>query len=143
MSARFQLGATAFSVAALLFAASPAQAASWQSLGYGGTTRADYYAPDRLATPQPPILVSLHYCSGQASNARSWFQSYSDQYGFIIITPNAGGNCFNAQASRGDQRADIADLVRIQTRGGLVHNQNVGLVQQNLCHADALAIPFG
>jgi poly(hydroxyalkanoate) depolymerase family esterase len=111
MSARFQLGATAFSVAALLFAASPAQAASWQSLGYGGTTRADWYVPDRLATPQPPILVSLHYCSGQASNARSWFQSYSDQYGFIIITPNAGGDCFNAQASRADQRADIASMV--------------------------------
>jgi poly(hydroxyalkanoate) depolymerase family esterase len=110
MSARFQLGATAFSVAALLFAASPAQAASWQALNYGGTTRADYYVPDNPVSV-PPILVSLHYCSGQASNARSWFQSYADQHGFIIITPNAGGNCFNAQASRGDQRADIASMV--------------------------------
>jgi len=110
MFARFQLGTTAFSVAALLCAASPAQAASWTGLNYGGTTRADFYVPDNTVA-EPPILVSLHYCSGQASNARSWFQSYADQHGFIIITPNAGGNCFNAQASRMDQRADIAAMV--------------------------------
>src|SRR5262245_15739029 len=110
MLARFPLGAAAFSVAALLFAASPAQAASWQSLSYGGTMRADYYVPDRLASP-PPILVSLHYCGGQASNARSWFQSYSDQYGFIIITPGAGGSCFDAAASRSGERAAVASMV--------------------------------
>src|SRR5439155_8386407 len=39
-----------------------------------------------------------------------------------------------------DGLAHFADLVGIETAGGLVHDEHVRLVQQNLRHADALAV---
>ena len=42
-----------------------------------------------------------------------------------------------------DQRADPRDLVRVQTAGGFVEDQDLGVVQQRLRHGDALAVAFG
>ena len=42
-------------------------------------------------------------------------------------------------ADAADRLADLADLVRVEAGGRLVHDQHVRLVQQHLGHADALA----
>jgi poly(hydroxyalkanoate) depolymerase family esterase len=112
MSLRFLRNASALlSAATVLSHATPSFAASWQTnVNYGASTKMDLYVPDAPA-PSPPIVVALHYCSGMATNARGWLQSYADQHGFAIITPQAGGNCFDAAASRSGERANIAAMV--------------------------------
>lgn len=70
----------------------------------------DLYVPDAPAA-SPPIVVALHYCSGMSSNAHGWLQSYADQHGFAIITPQAGGNCFDAAPSRSGERANVVAMV--------------------------------
>ena len=42
-----------------------------------------------------------------------------------------------------DQLAGFEDLVRIEAGGGLVQHQDVGIVQNRLSQADALAVAFG
>jgi hypothetical protein len=46
-------------------------------------------------------------------------------------------------AELADGLADLAGLVGVQAAGGFVHDQDVGLVQQHLRHAGALAVAFG
>jgi poly(hydroxyalkanoate) depolymerase family esterase len=94
-----------------LLAATPALAGSWQSNApFGATLQGDLYTPTTPGS-SPAILVAIHYCSGNSSNAHSWFQSYADQYGFYIIAPNAGKNCFDSSASRSGDRAAIVTMV--------------------------------
>jgi poly(3-hydroxybutyrate) depolymerase len=47
-----------------------------------------------------------------SSNAHNWFQSAADQYGFIIIAPQAGGNCFDAKPERSGERDAITKMVK-------------------------------
>jgi poly(hydroxyalkanoate) depolymerase family esterase len=112
MSRRLRHGAPALlSLATVLLEVSPSLAASWKTnVNYGGSTKMDLYVPDKPAA-SPPVLVALHYCSGSASNAHSWFQSYADMYGFVIIAPTAGGNCFDATPTRAGERAAIVSMV--------------------------------
>src|SRR5207247_1058034 len=99
-------------LAATLLASSPARAASWRTgVSYGASTAMDLYVPDGV-TGSPAIVVSLHYCGGNGGNAHSWFQSYADQYKFIIIAPTAGGSCFDAGLGRTGERANIAKMVQ-------------------------------
>jgi poly(hydroxyalkanoate) depolymerase family esterase len=87
-------------------------AAQWQTkVSYGGTTVMDLYVPDKVKT-SPGVVVSLHYCSGTSTNAHGWFQSYADQYGFVVIAPSAGGNCFDATPSRSGEREAITKMVQ-------------------------------
>src|SRR3954464_7767938 len=77
-----------------------ARAAVWRTnVAYGGSTIMDLYVPDRVAA-SPGIVVLLHYCGGNAGAAHPWLQSYADQYGFAVIAPGAGGNCFDATPAR-------------------------------------------
>jgi acetylxylan esterase len=48
------------------------------------------YVPDTLVA-NPPILVAIHYCTGtaQAYYSGTQFKSYADQYGYIVIYPDA------------------------------------------------------
>ncbi|KAF3222372.1 hypothetical protein TWF679_005850 [Orbilia oligospora] len=48
------------------------------------------YVPDRLAS-KPPVIVALHGCggTGQQMYSSSRFQTYADQYGFIVIYPSS------------------------------------------------------
>ncbi|MGC4068971.1 MAG: PHB depolymerase family esterase [Polyangiaceae bacterium] len=93
-------------------ATSPALAAQWQNkVSYGGTTVMDLYVPDKVKT-SPGVVVSLHYCSGTSTNAHGWFQSYADQYGFVIIAPSAGGECFDATPARSGEREAITKMVQ-------------------------------
>jgi len=105
-SAIFQLGA----VGALCLSATPALA-DWQpGVKYGGNTIMDLYVPAKVDA-SPGIVVALHYCSGKAENAHSWFQDLADKYGFIIIAPGAGGNCFDATPARSGERDAITKMV--------------------------------
>ncbi len=97
-----------------LLAAAPARAASWQTnVNYGtsGNPTMDLYVPDR-PDASPGVLVAIHYCGGNAGGTHSWFQSLADQYGFIIISPNAGTNCFDASPGRNGAKAAIANMVK-------------------------------
>jgi acetylxylan esterase len=92
-------------------APSLAWAGSWQAnISYGGGMSADLFVPDSPADPAA-LVISLHYCSGQKTNARSWVESYADTLGFYIITPQAGGNCFDATAAKGGERGEIVEMV--------------------------------
>jgi poly(hydroxyalkanoate) depolymerase family esterase len=97
--------------AAALLVASPASAA-WQSnFGFGATLQADLYTPTTVAA-SPAVLVAIHYCSGNKSNAHGWFDSYADKNGFYIIAPDAGKNCFDSSASRDGDKAAIVKMVQ-------------------------------
>jgi poly(hydroxyalkanoate) depolymerase family esterase len=112
MSRCFRRAAPAlFSLVALTLASLPSLAASWQAnVNYGASTVMDLYVPDNPAE-SPPVVVSLHFCGGNKGNAQPWFQSYADTYGFAIVTPQAGGNCFDASPARSGERANIVAMV--------------------------------
>jgi len=103
----FQLGA----LGAVLAAATPAAAASWQNgVKYGANMTMDLYVPTNVDA-SPGIVVALHYCGGNSSNAHPWLQGEADKYGFIIIAPGAGGNCFDATPARSGERENITKMV--------------------------------
>jgi poly(hydroxyalkanoate) depolymerase family esterase len=86
--------------------------ANWKcSVDYGASTKMDLYVPTNVDA-SPGIVVSLHYCGGNASNAKPWFQSLADKHGFTIITPGAGGNCFDAKPERSGERDAIVKMVK-------------------------------
>jgi len=99
-------------VVGVLLAASSASAAQWvNNFSYGGSMSGDLYVPTTVKA-SPGIVVSLHYCGGTSSNAHGWFQSLADQYGFVIIAPQAGGNCFDATPARSGERDSISKMVQ-------------------------------
>jgi len=88
-----------------------ASAAGWEAnINYGGSMPADLYVPASPADPAA-LVISLHYCGGNKGNAQQWFKSAADSEGFYIITPQAGGNCFDATAAKGGERAEIVKMV--------------------------------
>lgn len=105
----FQVGV----VGAVLLAASPSFAGSWSALNkdYGGGLSMKLYTPTTPA-PSPAVLVAIHFCTGNADSAKSWFTSDADKSGFYIIAPDAGANCFDASATRTGDRADIVKMVQ-------------------------------
>jgi acetylxylan esterase len=108
---RYQV-ATLVTINVGLLVAASAQAGSWQSNApFGATLQGDLYTPTTPAA-SPAIMVAIHYCSGNSSSAHGWFQSSADQYGFYIIAPNAGKNCFDSSASRSGDPAAIVKMVQ-------------------------------
>jgi poly(hydroxyalkanoate) depolymerase family esterase len=96
--------------AGLLFAG-VAHAGTWQNQApFGATLQGDLYTPTTPASP-PAILVVIHMCTGHSSTVHPWFQSYADQYGFYLIAPDAGKQCFDASASRDGDKAAIVTMV--------------------------------
>ena len=112
-----------------LMATSPARAASLQQVSpstWGRTGVPTYvdmyiYVPDKLATT-PPILVCNHSCSGNATGVfgqASAIVKDADQYGFIMVFPQATGrNCWDVGSTAslthdggGDTQA-IAEMVK-------------------------------
>lgn len=103
-------------LAALMLAPTPSFAqscdAGWKcKVSYGASTVMDLYVPTKLAA-SPPIVVALHYCGGNSGSAHPWFKQYADQYGFVIIAPSAGGNCFDATPQRSGERDNIVKMVQ-------------------------------
>ena len=132
------------SAATVLVEAAPAFAAAWKTnVNYGGSTKMDLYVPDSPAA-SPPIVVALHYCSGNAGNAHGWLQSYADMYGFAIITPQAGGNCFDAAPTRSGERAAIVSMVNyvvMQNNGDAKRVYSVG-ASSGACMTQALLAAY-
>ena len=94
-----------------LLVVGPARAATWRTnVNYGATTPMDLYVPDGVVA-SPAVVVSLHYCGGNAGNAHSWFQSYADTNKFLIIAPKSAGSCFDAGLGRTGERANIVKMV--------------------------------
>ncbi|OBZ79646.1 putative acetylxylan esterase A [Grifola frondosa] len=80
------------------------------------------YIPDQIASP-PPVLVALHYCTGtaQAYYTGTQYASLADQYGYIVIYPNApagAGGCWDVHTNAtlthnaGGDSLGIASTVR-------------------------------
>ena len=97
-------------VGAVLLSATPALAAWQNGVKYGGSNVMDLYVPTNVDA-SPGIVVALHYCGGNSGNAHSWLQGEADKYGFIIIAPGAGGNCFDASPTRSGERDAITKMV--------------------------------
>ena len=94
-----------------LLVVGPARAATWRTnVNYGASTPMDLYVPDGVGA-SPAVVVSLHYCGGNAGNAHSWFQSYADTNKFLIIAPKSAGSCFDAGLGRTGERANIVKMV--------------------------------
>ncbi|HOU91879.1 MAG TPA: PHB depolymerase family esterase, partial [Polyangiaceae bacterium] len=110
---RLQLRSSiALPLAVALFAAQPAYGAWQTGVNYGGgSLPMDLYTPTS-PDESPGVVVVLHYCSGNAGNAHGWLESLANQYGFLIITPDAPGNCFDASLGRSGERAAIAQMVQ-------------------------------
>ena len=97
--------------------APPASAASltgpisgWQKANDPGTASMYEYVPSSLAQ-NPPILVLIHYCGGNAAGVFGEAEggglvSAADQYGFIMVVPQTSNNCWDA----GDSSATDATL---------------------------------
>jgi poly(hydroxyalkanoate) depolymerase family esterase len=92
----------------LLALAAPrsAAAASLQTnVSYGSNGAVmNVFVPDAV-DDFPAVLVSLHYCNGQATDAASWFTpSLAEQYGFIVIAPGLpagdGDGCWDVGSSQ-------------------------------------------
>ncbi|KAA8911563.1 acetyl xylan esterase [Sphaerosporella brunnea] len=79
------------------------------------------YVPDSLPT-NPAILVAIHYCTGtaQAYFTGTQFASLADQYGYIVIYPNApdSGGCWDVHSAAtlshnaGGDSLSIVNMVR-------------------------------
>jgi poly(hydroxyalkanoate) depolymerase family esterase len=144
---RLRTATCLLSAGAALALAPSAQAASWKTnVNYGGAsgaTRTDFYVPDNVKS-KPAVLFSIHYCSGQGANAHSWFQSYADQYGFIIIAPTAHGNCFDANLGRKGEQADFVLMIdyAITTYGADTDRVYAAGLSSGACMAQALAADY-
>jgi poly(hydroxyalkanoate) depolymerase family esterase len=109
MSTRLcRTGSALVVLGSVLFLASSAKAA-WGSFNYGSGS-VDMFTPKSPGS-SPGLVVALHYCSGNSSNAHGWLDSAADQNGWYQIAPQAGGNCFDAAPGRSGERAKIASMV--------------------------------
>ncbi|MFF1510442.1 PHB depolymerase family esterase [Streptomyces sp. NPDC058326] len=115
-------------IAALVLTGASATTASAASLtevtNFGsnpGNLRMYVYRPDS-APARPAVLVAVHYCTGTgpAFYANTEFARLADQYGFVVVYPdaNVSGQCFDVsspQALKHDGGSDptsIAQMVR-------------------------------
>lgn len=108
--------------AATLLGTKPASAASLVEIsGFGQNPtnlRMHVYAPDTLVSP-PPILVAIHYCTGNgpAFFSGTEFRTLADRYGFIVIYPSAtrSGQCFDVSSAQALRRNGGSDPVGIMS----------------------------
>ncbi|GHJ35730.1 PHB depolymerase family esterase [Streptomyces sp. TS71-3] len=79
------------------------------------------YVPNSVKS-NPAVLVAVHYCTGtaQAFFSGTEFARLADQYGFIVVYPdaNVSGQCFDVSTSQalrhegGSDPSSIASMVR-------------------------------
>lgn len=98
--------AAAAVASALLFTSGGASAASiqgpitgWEQGTEPSSVQMYIYVPDAVAA-KPPILVTVHFCSGNAQGIFSQAKSggmvdAADKYGFIILLPQTTNNCWD------------------------------------------------
>lgn len=93
-------------ICAVLFSVAPASAASltgpisgWEVGAEPSWVSMYMYVPDNLA-PNPPVLLVVHFCSGNAVGVFRQAQdggmvAAADQYGFIMVLPQTTRNCWD------------------------------------------------
>lgn len=107
---RVQGLATGFALA-LLVSSAPSFAAAWKpNVSYGGSILMELYVPDKVDA-SPAAVVVMHGCGSKSGSTHAWLQSYADQYGFVLVAPTAGGNCFDAAPIRSGEREAITKMV--------------------------------
>jgi acetylxylan esterase len=117
------LGVAVLLITALMRLAAPASAASLVQVTNFGTNPSNLqmhiYVPDRVATPRPPILVAVHYCTGtgQVFFSGTEFARLADQFGFIVIYPTAtrSSRCFDVYTAQALRRDGGSDPVGIKS----------------------------
>ncbi len=102
--------------------APPARAASLVQVTNFGNNPSNnkmyIYVPNNVRS-NPPILVALHYCTGTgpAFFSGTSFASLADQYGFIVIYPDANrsGQCWDVSSNQALTRNGGSDPVGIMS----------------------------
>jgi acetylxylan esterase len=76
------------------------------------------YVPNNVR-PNPPILMALHQCTGTGPGfySSTAFASLADQYGFIVIYPDANrsGQCWDVSSSQALTRNGGSDPVGLMS----------------------------
>jgi acetylxylan esterase len=116
------LTAAGFLTAAVFLGVMPARAASLVQVTNFGSDPSNnlmyVYVPNNVR-PNPPILVALHQCTGTGPGfySSTAFASLADQYGFIVIYPDANrsGQCWDVSSSQALTRNGGSDPVGIMS----------------------------
>jgi len=111
-----------FLAAVMFLTATPARAASLVQVTNFGNDPSNnlmyIYVPNNVR-PDPPILVALHQCTGTGPGfySSTAFASLADQYGFIVIYPDANrsGQCWDVSSSQALTRNGGSDPVGIMS----------------------------
>nr|WP_141309930.1 PHB depolymerase family esterase [Streptomyces spinoverrucosus] len=76
------------------------------------------YVPDSV-TPDPAVLVAVHYCtgSGPAMYSGTEYASLADRYGFIVVYPSVtrASKCFDVSSPQALRRDGGSDPVGIKS----------------------------
>ena len=107
---------------AAFFTGTSAKAASLQQITNFGTNPSNnkmyIYVPNSVKA-NPPILVALHQCTGTGPGffGSTAFASLADQFGFIVIYPDANrsGQCWDVSSSQALTRNGGSDPVGIMS----------------------------
>ncbi len=116
------LTAAGLLTAAMFIAVTPARAASLVQVTNFGTNPSNnkmyIYVPNNVR-PNPPILVALHQCTGTGPGffGSTAFSSLADQYGFIVVYPDANrsGQCWDVSSTQALTRNGGSDPVGIMS----------------------------
>ncbi|HEY6787917.1 MAG TPA: PHB depolymerase family esterase, partial [Trebonia sp.] len=116
------LTAAGFLTAAMFVAVTPARAASLVQVTNFGSDPSNnlmyIYVPANVR-PDPPILMALHQCTGTGPGfySSTAFASLADEYGFIVIYPDANrsGQCWDVSSSQALTRNGGSDPVGLMS----------------------------
>src|ERR1700727_1160411 len=117
------LMAAGFLTAAMFLATTPANAAGSlvQVTNFGNDPSDNLmyiYVPTNVR-PDPPILMALHQCTGTGPGfySSTAFASLANEYGFIVIYPDANrsGQCWDASSSQALTRNGGSDPVGLMS----------------------------
>lgn len=136
------LSTSLLAAGAVLLLASPASAASWETItDYGGATNMVIYVPDDV-DESPGIAVALHSCGNPyEGDSQNYFRSSADEHGFIVIAPTNGSpDCWNATAGQDGEKPDIVQMVEwvVANRNGDSSRVYVGGASSGACMTVAL-----
>jgi len=114
--------AAALPAVGYLLLAQPAAAASLAQVTNFGNNPANnkmyIYVPNNVRA-NPPVLVALHQCTGTGPGffGSTAFASLADQYGFIVIYPDANrsGQCWDVSSTQALTRNGGSDPVGIMS----------------------------
>jgi poly(hydroxyalkanoate) depolymerase family esterase len=119
----------------------------WQKGGEPTWTSMYEYVPPNLA-PNAPILVHVHYCSGNAPKAFQEAQggqvvAAADKYGFLMVVPQTSQNCWDVATKASlthDGGGDTGAIVNMVKYAVTTHNANPNRVYVTGTSSGAMAV---